>query len=157
MQRLYLTKVPSDLVALPTAGFPSPLPKQRKSVFDHSSPSLPTVPYTPFTLPTPSKATTTIGYSEILYGTNDEKDPNVVEDLKRPWWRPAKRPPITKPLPEAVVHKVARRDRMRLRSVVDGRTRLLEKKKTELKRGERSRLSSRSQRTGRDAAQARSI
>lgn len=102
LQRLYLTRIPSDLVTLPTTAFPAPLPKQQKSVFDSNTPSLPSTPYAPFsfpsTHPTQSSSTSTIGASEILYGLNDSKDPNVVEDLKRPWWRPAKRDAVTRPM-----------------------------------------------------------
>lgn len=119
------------MVALPTSAFPSPLPKQQKSVFDHSTPSLPTEPYAPLALPTPSQGASSIGYSEILYGTNEEDEPNVVEDMKRPWWRPAKRPAITKPRPQPTEHKVGRRERVRLRPSADKKASVIEEEKVE--------------------------
>ncbi|KAG8760174.1 hypothetical protein FRC14_003930 [Serendipita sp. 396] len=134
LQRLYLTRVPSELVALPTTAFPAPLPKERKSVYDFSeeSNSQPIEPYEPFAFPSfgptasPDKATTTtIGHSEILYGINDSKDVNVVEDLKRPWWRPAPRDPVTKPPAKWVLDKRALRERKKERAIEEGRPQAL--------------------------------
>ena len=140
LHRLYLTKIPADLLTLPTSAFPVPLPKQQKSVFDFSSPSLsrPNLPYKPFSFPAvphsnaPS-ATTTIGQSEILYGINDSKDPNVVEDLKRPWWRPAAREPINKPIPEWRKAKMAEREAKMERAIEEGRPLALVKRRTKQK------------------------
>jgi hypothetical protein len=147
LHRLYLTRIPADLVTLPTSAFPSPLPKQQKSVFDFSSPqnSQPNPPYKPFTFPSvphsnaPSTSTT-IGRSEILFGTNDSKDPNVVEDLKRPWWRPAEREPINKPIPKWRQDKIAKRESKMERAIEEGRpqamVRKLVKRKMRMRRAE---------------------
>jgi hypothetical protein len=94
---------------------------------------LPNQPYTPFSFPSvphsgaPS-ATTTIGQSEILYGINDSKDPNVVEDLKRPWWRPAEREPINKPIPKWRQDKIAKRETKMERAIEEGRPQTMVKK-----------------------------
>lgn len=141
LHRLYLTRIPADQVTLPTSTFPTPLPKQQKSVFDFISPSesQPSTPYKPFSLPAvphsnaPS-ATTTIGQSEILYGTNDSKDPNVVEDLKRPWWRPAEREPINKPIPKWRQDKRAKREAKKERAIEEGRPQALMKRSLRRKR-----------------------
>ncbi len=122
-------------MTLPTSTFPTPLPKQQKSVYDFSTPSdsQPSTPYKPFSFPSvphsdaPS-ATTTIGQSEILYGTNDSKDPNVVEDLKRPWWRPAEREPINKPIPKWRQDKMAEREVKKERAIEEGRPQALAQK-----------------------------
>ncbi|CAG8654071.1 13918_t:CDS:2, partial [Acaulospora colombiana] len=82
LHRLYLTRVPSDLVTLPTTAFPTPLPKQQKSIYDSApvSESAETTPYIPFQFPAHNATSpgemTTIGQSEILYGTNDSNDVN---------------------------------------------------------------------------------
>jgi hypothetical protein len=138
--------VPTDLLALPTTAFPTPLPKQKKSIYDSSpvSGSAETAPYTPFQFPahnaTSSGQMTSIGESEILYGTNDSKDVNVVEDLKRPWWRPAPRDPVNKPRSDLANERIARREKKKERAIQEGRPQLLMRKKLRVKR--RSRKSS---------------
>lgn len=101
------------------------------------------MPYKPFTFASvphsnaPS-ATTTIGQSEILYGTNDSKDPNVVEDLKRPWWRPAEREPVNKPIPKWRQDKMAKRETKKERAIEEGRPQALMKKAMRRKRRTRT-------------------
>ncbi|CAG7851731.1 SubName: Full=Related to MRPL3-Mitochondrial ribosomal protein, large subunit {ECO:0000313/EMBL:CCA74656.1} [Serendipita indica DSM 11827] len=124
LHRLYLTRVPSDMVSLPTTAFPTPAPKEKLSVFDAiSKGAITQAPYEPFSFPTFGSSSqermTTIGQSEILFGINDKKDVNVVEDLKRPWWRPAGDYPINSPQAERVREIKAQREADRKRAVAE--------------------------------------